>query len=143
MRLKLLRMFYEFRALEEKLNELSPICKKLQDEKSALIAAAKNATEAAIDARTKAQEALDRENRALQELVAAVKQTANFAALEGGAKQSIYPGIGPDRPEPKYKAGNMPAPMATAISASKLAGVQRRNFLQEYLAEELKTASAE
>lgn len=129
--------------LKETVESLSRKIIELKEDKASLILASRNANDAATEARIKAQEALDRENRALQELVSAVKQTANFAALEGGAKQSIYPGIGPDKPEPKYKQGNMPAPLNRGIQANRLVGLQRKNYLQEYLAEELDAATSQ
>lgn len=105
-------------------------------------AALTNANQAAADARIKQAEALERENRALEKLSTALMQTANFAAMEGGAKRPIYPGVGPEAPPPKPMPANVEKMQVGPIQGRVLARAQRRNFLSEYLQEQAEEVEA-
>lgn len=105
---------------------------RLRHENSYLSAALRNATDKAADTLTRLEEVRSRPCPSCEVL----KQTVNFHVIAAGSTVGMFDGVGPTRPTPPARNPDSDQPPLSPLRASKLAKLQRQNFVDEFFKNE-------
>lgn len=106
--------------------------RQLQRQNEALNLALRNSTDKAADYLAKLEELRSQPCSSCEVL----KQTVNFHVLAAGSKVGMFDGVGPTLKPIVPLPSDSQAPQQAPIRASKLAKIQRQNFLDDFFKNE-------